>query len=199
MKSCFPTPSCGHKGQIPRSLRGMVRDYILRYRRRAQVELRGRCGQPFEEALDRATLAKDECGKRFSHQRRLRGSLLRKARSILWDAAKELRRCESFDQLHNLIKEHLKRIRGLAELYYYDTALRIGARLGRMPKRVYLHRGTRDGARNLGLDWRADSLDPRGLPKALAVLEPYEIEDFLCIYKDQLRPEMRGGGRHDQR
>ena len=59
-----------------------------------------------------------------------------------------------------------------------------------MPERVYLHRGTRKGARALGLDWRADSLDPRVLPKELADLEPREIEDFLCIYKDCLRPRI---------
>ena len=88
-------------------------------------------------------------------------------------------------------QRNLSGIRGLAELYYYDTALRIGASRSLMPKHVYLHRGTRDGARALGLDWRADLLDPRALPKELAVLEPHEIEDFLCIYKDQLKPEMR--------
>jgi len=147
--------------------------------------------QPFEEALERAALAIDDDGKRFSHQRRLRGSPLRNARNILSGGAQELRRCDSFDQLHNLIKEHLNGIRGLGRLYYYDTALRIGASLRLMPKRVYLHRGTRDGARALGLDWRADSLDPRALRKELAVLEPHEIEDFFCMYKDQLRPEMR--------
>jgi hypothetical protein len=169
----------------------MVRHYILHYRPHAQAELWTFCRQPFEEALERAALARDEHAKRLSHQRRLKGSLLRKGRNRLLHAAKKLRRCDSFDQLHNLIIERLKGIRGLAELYYYDTALRIGASLGRMPKRVYLHRGTRDGARALDLDWRADSLDPRALPKELAVLEPHEIEDFLCIYKAWLRPEMR--------
>ncbi|MGD1155166.1 MAG: hypothetical protein ABSA41_04990 [Terriglobia bacterium] len=107
------------------------------------------------------------------------------------DSAKELRRCDSFDQLHNLITEHLNGIRNLGGLYYYDTALRIGASLHLMPERVYLHSGTRDGARALGLDWRADPLDPRALPKALGDLEPYEIEDFLCIYRDHLRPGMQ--------
>jgi hypothetical protein len=169
----------------------LVRHYISNKRSEAQEELDSFRGQPFEEALKRAALGIDKRGKRLSHQRRLKGSVLRKTRNILLEAANELQRCRSFDQLHNLVKEHLKGIRGLAELYYYDTALRVGARLGRMPKRVYLHRGTRDGARALGLDWRSDSLDPRALPKALAVLEPYEIEDFLCIYKDQLRPETR--------
>jgi len=190
MKPCFPNPTRGHKGQRHRTLREMVRHYILHHRPRARAELWTFCTQPFEKALERAALAIDEDEKRFSHQRRLRGSLLRKARRTLCDAAKELGRCDSFDKLHNLIKEHLNGIRGLRGLYYYDTALRIGASLRLRPERVYLHRGTRDGARALGLDYRADSVDPRALPKELAVLEPHEIEDFLCIYKDQLRREM---------
>jgi hypothetical protein len=176
---------------MPHTLGGMVRHYISHKRPCAQHELKTFAKLPFEEALERAALAIDKDGKRFSHQTRLEGSQLRKARSILLDAARELHRCDSFDQLHNLIKEHLDGIRGLAELYYYDTALRIGASRGLMPKRVYLHRGTRKGASALGLDWRADSLGPRALPKELAVLDPYEIEDFLCIYKDHLRPEIR--------
>lgn len=191
MKPCFPDPTCRHKGQRPHTLRGMVRHYILHYRPRARAELWTFCRQPFEEALERAALAQDERGKRFSHQKPLKGSELRKARRALLDSAKELRRCDSFDQLHNLITEHLNGIRNLGGLYYYDTALRIGASLHLMPERVYLHSGTRDGARALGLDWRADPLDPRALPKALGDLEPYEIEDFLCIYRDHLRPGMQ--------
>jgi hypothetical protein len=168
----------------------MVRDYILYCRPRAHEELEKFSKLPFEETLERAALAIDEHGKRFNHQRRLEGPQLRKARNILLDAAEDLRRSKSFDQLHNLIEENLGGIRGLGELYYYDTALRAGASLRLKPTRVYLHRGTREGARALGLDWRADSLDQHTLPEALAVLEPGEIEDFLCIYKDYLRPDM---------
>jgi hypothetical protein len=169
----------------------MVDEYILQKRPLARAELWTFCRQPFEEALERAALARDERGKRFSHERRFIESQLSEARKILLHVARQLHRCDSFEQLHKLIKKHLNGIRGLRELYYYDTALRIGASLHLMPERVYLHRGTRDGARALGLDCRADSLDTRDLPKALAVLEPYEVEDFLCIYKAELRPEMR--------
>ena len=129
MKPCFPGTTCGHKGQRPRTLRAMVRHYIFYKRPCAQHELESFAKLPYEEALERAALAKDGRGKRFSHQTRLEGSKLRKARNILLDAAEELRQCKSFDQLHYLIKEHLNSIQGLGELYYYDTALRIGASL----------------------------------------------------------------------
>jgi hypothetical protein len=191
MNPRFPNRTCGHEKPKRRTLRAMVRHYILYYRPRARAELWTFCRQPFEVALERAALAKDERGKRFPHQRRLPELVLRSAGGILLRAAEKLRRCDSFDQLHDVVKERLEGIRGLRRLYYYDTALHAGASLRLMPERVYLHRGTRVGARRLGMDWRADSLGPGAFPKELAALEPYEIEDFLCIYKDRLRPGMR--------
>lgn len=191
MKPRSPDPTCRAKGKRLRTLRGLVRHYILTKRPRAQHELDSFSKQSFEEALERAALARHENGKRFGHQTRLREPVLRKAADILLDGAKELHRCRSFDQLHKLIKEQLSGMRGLGELYYYDTALRISAPVHLLPKRVYLHRGTRDGARALGLDWRADWLDSLDLPRELAVLEPHEIEDFLCIYRLWLRPGMK--------
>jgi hypothetical protein len=70
-------------------------------------------------------------------------------------------------------------------LAVYDTATRVGAFLRLQPKRVYLHAGTRQGARALGFRKR-ESLSARELPKALRRLSPDEIEDCLCIYKSQV-------------
>lgn len=78
-------------------------------------------------------------------------------------------------------------LHGIGELTVYDTALRIGAKLGLLPKKVYLHAGTRAGARALGLNWKATSLAVRELPSELLTLTPHEIEDCLCIFKDKLK------------
>jgi hypothetical protein len=55
------------------------------------------------------------------------------------------------------------------------------------PLKVYLHRGTRIGAENLGVSNGKDVLDMSELPKALQKMEPYQVEDFLCICKDELK------------
>src|SRR5207237_10549851 len=94
--------------------------------------------------------------------------------------------CLSFRHLHDTIEQLVAHIPGLAELYSYDAALQIGAKLDLKPDVVYLHRGTRDGARNLGLPFRKATLDVGCLRRELSLLVPYEIEDFLCIYKDYL-------------
>jgi hypothetical protein len=75
----------------------------------------------------------------------------------------------------------------------YDIAHRIGAYLGKPPALVYLHRGTKKGAANLG--FRGETLDPAMLPSPFSRLTPSEIEDCLCIYKDELRG-ISGHQRH---
>jgi hypothetical protein len=86
-----------------------------------------------------------------------------------------------------MIQRALDSVRGIGELYEYDTALRIGSYLRKLPKRVYLHAGTRVGAKALGFDPKLRSLNPRALPLPLRELKPHELEDVLCIYKDWLR------------
>jgi hypothetical protein len=66
-------------------------------------------------------------------------------------------------------------------------ALRIGARFGLEPKRVYVHAGTRDGARALGLDADRRTIEMAELPAPIRRLTAREAEDLLCIYKSRLR------------
>jgi len=101
--------------------------------------------------------------------------------------AARLEQTADFDELHQRVDQAIGSLHGIGELTVYDTALRIGARLGFLPERVYLHSGTRVGARALGLDWRATVLDVSDLPRELRDLRPHEIEDCLCIFKDKLR------------
>ncbi|MDQ3246773.1 MAG: hypothetical protein M3Q52_07800 [Pseudomonadota bacterium] len=82
-------------------------------------------------------------------------------------------------------------VSGFGPLARYDTALRIGFWLRLLPARVYLHAGTRDGSRALGLDAADGSLGRDQLPPELEPLEMHEVEDFLCIYKGQLGPALR--------
>ena len=86
------------------------------------------------------------------------------------------------ERLNNAVRS----VRGIGELYVYDTALRIGAHLRLLPRQVYLHTGTRVGARALGLDDRTTSVSLSHLPVGLRPLQPHEVEDVLCIYNDWL-------------
>lgn len=74
----------------------------------------------------------------------------------------------------------------VSSLTAYDVAHRICSVYGIEPEFIYLHTGTTEGAKNLGIDTRGKKyLDLKELPDWLtSSLGPADIENFLCIYKD---------------
>jgi len=168
-------------------LDAIVRTYIRRIRPRAQTEIDRFVSQPsLRAAIRNAALAVNSRGKRYSHQRRLAKVALERALDALSKHARAIQKAHDFDDLFHLIDTALEPIPGLGELYVYDTTLRIGAKLNLFPDKVYLHAGTRLGARALGL-CTAATLKMSELPKEFRALKPHEIEDVLCIFKDELK------------
>lgn len=165
----------------------IIRTYTTQIRPRVNEELNWFRQQPtLSDALRLAALAINSKGKRYSHQRRLSKTVLEQARDILLVNEKEICQSQDFDDLFVLLERLLLPVKGFGELYVYDTALRIGAKIGVFPKRVYLHAGTRVGAKALGFDGKAKMLEVSQLPEWLQQLQPQEIEDVLCIFKDKL-------------
>lgn len=164
----------------------IIRKYTSDIRPYANEELSWFREQPtLSEAIRLAALAINSKGKRYSHQRRLRKEVLEQARYILFKNQEDIKLSPSFDDLHNTLIRLLDPVKGLGELYCYDTALRIGANIGLFPERVYLHAGTRRGVKALGLDSKASALEVSQFPEWLHQLKAYEIEDVLCIFKDR--------------
>jgi hypothetical protein len=92
----------------------------------------------------------------------------------------------SFDELFDLVEAIIRPIPKIGELAVYDTALRIGARFGLEPDKVYVHAGTRDGLKALGFSGRERIVELNDLPRPIRRLSAREAEDLLCIYKSQL-------------
>jgi hypothetical protein len=84
-------------------------------------------------------------GKRCSHQRRLKKAALEQACRSLLDESGPIEQAEDFDEQFMLIRAAVTPIPGIGELYMYDTASRVGAKLNMSPTKVYLHAGTRRG------------------------------------------------------
>lgn len=166
------------------SLAALVRDYETRCQPRALAERLRFADMSRAEAVRTAALCLTAKGKRHDHQRRIPGASLSEAARRL--ARVRFRKAWSFDALHGLIAETCGDLDRFGELTRYDVAFRIGARLGIEPERVYLHAGTRKGAKALGLPHRRATLEKEELPRAIRKLRPYEIEDFLCIYEEDL-------------
>lgn len=167
-------------------LSAIVRHYKMYHRKRKASELDWFRNQPtLEAAVEKAALAIDEDGKRMSHQRRIKARALRDAKVALLAVIPDLTNCPDFDTLHGLVRETVESIEGIGPLYIYDVSERIGTKLGLHPEKVYLHTGAAAGATNLGLDGSLLTIEVAELPMALQCLSPDEIEDVLCIYKDE--------------
>jgi hypothetical protein len=144
--------------------------------------------ESLEEAVRQASLALTANGTISGHQRQwVSRESMQLAQVRLLSVIDKIQACTDFDALYEFIERSLMGIEGLGDLYYYDTSRRIGAFLGLYPKRVYLHRGTKDGARALGLDHKQRYINMISLPPALRKLEPKQVEDFLCVCKEQLK------------
>jgi hypothetical protein len=109
----------------------------------------------------------------------------------LLDILPALQKVQSFEALHALVASTIGNISGIGELTVYDTALRIGANMKLQPDVVFMHSGTRIGAKRLGLDASREFLTVEELPADFRDLRPREIEDVLCIYKDYFSEKKR--------
>ena len=104
---------------------------------------------------------------------------------------KELSEALSFDEVYEIVK--LCKITGFGELSIYDAAVRISAYLGFKPNQVFLHAGTRLGAKGLevkgllgeGLSAK-DSLPVTDFPQPIQKLDALQLENFLCSFKKEI-------------
>jgi hypothetical protein len=183
---------CGKpvKRLLDANFASIVRAYIAQRRRAVQDELNGfKAEECLDAAIERAGMARRRDGKRYSHQRRLKKTVLREATRHLRRAG--LDRSGDFDDLHRRVAVAIGDIVGIGDLTVYDTSLRIGAKLGVLPKVVYLHSGTREGARALGLNWRVAHVTVEDCPREFRLLSAHEIEDCLCVFKNRFKPAVQ--------
>jgi hypothetical protein len=169
------------------SLTAIVDDYIRSYRASVSSELRFFQSQPgLREAIRLAALARTQRDTRHDHQRRISQRDLERWCQVLTARIRTIQSCKDFQELFQLTESVGRVTKGIGELTIYDTAQRIGAYLGLSPKMVYLHAGTRKGARMMRLDGGRQFLRIQELPSAFSGLKPHEVEDCLCIYAEDL-------------
>lgn len=183
---CNPLALNGMPNQS--NLRSIVRHYFQVFKPDANEELNFFRNLPsLREVIQKAGMAVNSEGKRFPHQWRFKATTLERATDKLLASSRKLIIAKDFHELLETVESVTSSISGVGELYVYDTTLRLGTYLGLYPKKVYLHRGTRDGAAMLGLDVRRLSIPISEFPAQFQALRAFEIEDILCIYKNRLR------------
>lgn len=149
-----------------------------------------RC-RSLRQAIERACLSQLPSGQsakllRHPHQRRIPGVILAEAARVLGDRKSELAAARTFGRVLEVVDDAIFPIPGVGELLVYDVAYRVGGFLGLQPDSVYLHRGTREGARVLGLPTNRESIGLSEFQVALQSLRADQIEDVLCIFRATL-------------
>lgn len=169
-----------------RFLSDVVADYLARHAANANLE-RNHYAQfrTLRSAVRAAGLARTAENTRHPHQYRLSPELLATCATRLQTVLPAIERARDFEELFRIVKRVIGPLRGVGELMVYDTASRVGAKLGLEPKRVFLHRGVRVGARHLGLATNREAILRSELPRELRRLPAWQLEDILCIYADE--------------
>ncbi|MEM9065456.1 MAG: hypothetical protein AAGB51_08205 [Planctomycetota bacterium] len=181
---------CGGRDQdvaVDITLDALVKQYISVLKPKLDKEIEWfASAQGIEEAIDRGSRCEYQDGRLHSHQYRVGKEALATFRETMLSRRAEIAACTTFEELRLIVEDEAHRHARIGELAVYDIASRIGAALGLMPDRVYLHAGTRKGASNLGLCGAGGSISIDELPKEMRVLSADDAENFLCIYKDEL-------------
>lgn len=165
----------------------IVEEYRWKFGTKTDEELAWFRGQAsLQEAIRTAAFALKPNGARYSHQRWLKDETAQMTADVMLDHVREITMAPDFESLHALLGRLLAGVPGVGEMYLYDTAFRLSGKLERPPTRVFLHRGTRDGARALGFDGEREHIEMGELPAPLRALKAYEVEDVLCLYKAEL-------------
>lgn len=176
------------------NLEDIIQNYFNEYRSSEQKELEYfERTKTLELTIRRAGAAMKPSGRKYPHQKRIPRESLIQARDALLLEENQIAKCKSFHDLFHLVKSTTLPIQRIGELYAYDTAIRIGAYLRLTPKYVYLHAGTREGAKKLGLVYGREYLPKSELPAGMQELDCRELEDILCIYKDDLERLFHSG------
>lgn len=138
-----------------------------------------------KEAIEKAAKSIDPTNdnKMFSHQRRVGYIVANKGYEELKHREKELELSQSFEEILAITDEVSKQIYRLGSLWSYDTALRIGFQKKVYPKNVYLQAGVLKGYKKIFYQNPKNRFEEKNkFPKELQILEPYEIENFLCFW-----------------
>jgi len=142
-------------------------------------------GGSIEKAIQKATNSILADNKMSHHQRRIGKTLLEKWKLKLISKKQEIKVCDSFIELYDLIKEYSQgnQIERIGQLCVYDTSLRLSSFLELEVDKVHLQCGALRGAKNLGLKVKQGILID--VPIVFSSLSCPDIENLLCVFKDK--------------
>ncbi|HNN82507.1 MAG TPA: hypothetical protein PKL30_26765 [Leptospiraceae bacterium] len=175
------------------NLKSLVEEYKKKYLIERQREQKAyTLNRTLEDVVNNASLGKLSNGKKDLHARRIPLNLLRQANKRLMKKVPDLKKCKNFEELFLEVEKSIVDIKGIGKLTIYDIALKIGLFNKIFPEFVYLHSGALAGAKKIFKDRKGiKKLKREEFPLEMQELSCGDIENFLCIYKDDLSNRYR--------
>jgi hypothetical protein len=168
------------------SFQSDIADYRAEHAGVLHVTERFYRGLPFAEAITYGASAAGPYGKIDPHQRRIGVKRLQRSAEIQVKRLPQIRNARSFADLFMITVEVRLQMRGLGDLWSYDTALRIAFNRGASfyPQAVFVQRGVLKGVRKIFTrrPARGRTLPVDIFPKEMQRLQPFELENFLCVW-----------------
>lgn len=195
----MPNKKCGGEFRTPMPENGSLEDLVswwIAEKRPFFKEMLAFFGEgSLDLAIERASAIDRAEGEScyYLHQKRISKEALAEWQALLRRNKAKILKCEkeSFEDLLALLESINKPKSGIGALTRYDTALRLSAKLGCLPKKVvHLHAKAQIPG--------AKQYPKKDVPRLVADFPPtvkqrlkaYEIEDFLCVCQDKLKPSM---------
>lgn len=164
------------------------RSRTLAYYRTLNIE------EAIDGALGKLAFINEGQRARETHFDHIRHNAIENATEPLRNLIPLLKRANSFMEIWSLVNEQIYHIFGTGNLFVYDTALRIALTFqnnGMLPLHVFLHSDPLKSAYHFGIR------HPKNQPYVERIMfeeicgefrnmQSHEIENFLCIYKDQI-------------
>lgn len=141
------------------------------------------------DAVRKAFLSEDKCGRVESHQRRIGRERLALAADIALEHfdTQSIIDFDNFNTIYKFVGNVRNQVDKFGELAHYDVTLRISKYLGFQLQEVYLHAGVTIGFRALGLNIKNKLIIPvKEFPEPFNQLSGDHLENLLCIYKEVL-------------
>jgi hypothetical protein len=140
----------------------------------------------FHAAIEYAASGVTPHRKIHPHQRGIGVKLLRQSAAQLKKRTPNIRKASSFSHLF-LISESIRAdLKGLGELWSYDTALRMAFNRGKIfyPQAIFVQRAIVKGIKKIftKMPLRQPTLPLKIFPKEVQCLKPFEIENFLLVW-----------------
>lgn len=165
-------------------------DYDQNHNRNDEIEQFSIIQKP-DVLIYKAAKAENSMGKRYRHQCRIRKTAINSAIRILQKNSNRIINADNFHERIIAITNILSHVNGIGELYCYDTAFRIGISKRQYPEFIYVHTGVLRGVKELGLKNKIIAnaeiryIEKKELPKIMQKKKAYELENILCIYRDE--------------